>query len=328
MKKYILLTLKFSLAILLIGWLIHQGKLDINQAAILVDNPPLLVFGVLAWLAGPLILGAYRWGNLLAITYCKISLKKLISLQWIGAFFNTALPGSVSGDIIKTYYAIKATPDSQDKSRAIVATIVDRIIGLYSVIIQGGAVALVFGGIFWENLPTRTLLGITLSLFIGMSILLFAIFKDKRKNGNRKSHQNQAAPSGNIFHRTSSAIRTFRGHYRAIIWLVIVSMIIQGINLAFFILVTKQLLPEVSIALLALVFPLGLILIAIPISPAGIGVGHLAFEYLLQLGGATGGANVFNVYILVTIVLNLSGALPYLITKERGKDQESLANLS
>jgi uncharacterized membrane protein YbhN (UPF0104 family) len=68
-------------------------------------------------------------------------------------------------------------------------------------------------------------------------------------------------------------------------------------------------------ALLAPIFPFGILVTALPLAPGGLGVGHAAFDRLFSMVGLPGGANVFNVYVLTQLVLNLLGVFPYLYMK-------------
>lgn len=68
--------------------------------------------------------------------------------------------------------------------------------------------------------------------------------------------------------------------------------------------------------LLATILPLGILTTAIPISPGGLGLGHVAFENLFQLIGLKNGANVFNIIFFGNLFLNLLGSIPYLFLKK------------
>ena len=60
---------------------------------------------------------------------------------------------------------------------------------------------------------------------------------------------------------------------------------------------------------------LGFGFIAVPISPAGAGVGHVVFETLYREVGLSQGANLFNLYFLINFSINLVGIIPFLLTK-------------
>jgi len=79
--------------------------------------------------------------------------------------------------------------------------------------------------------------------------------------------------------------------------------------------VTGESAPYSSIAT---VFPIGNLTIMIPIAPAGVGVGHAAFEGLFKLVGLSQGATVFNLFLICTMAPCLLGVFPYLALRKTG----------
>ena len=67
---------------------------------------------------------------------------------------------------------------------------------------------------------------------------------------------------------------------------------------------------------IATVVPAGMFTVALPISPGGIGVGHVAFDRLFQLVRLSQGANIYNIFLLSQLSLNLLGSIPYLVFKK------------
>ena len=65
------------------------------------------------------------------------------------------------------------------------------------------------------------------------------------------------------------------------------------------------------------IMPIGFISVAIPISPGGIGVGHVAFESLYSIVGISGGANIFNLFLITQLMINLLGGIVYLVYKRK-----------
>jgi uncharacterized membrane protein YbhN (UPF0104 family) len=61
-----------------------------------------------------------------------------------------------------------------------------------------------------------------------------------------------------------------------------------------------------------LLVPMGLLTTAIPIAPAGLGVGHVAFAALFAMAGSSHGAEIFTMLVTVQICLNLTGIFFYL----------------
>ena len=58
---------------------------------------------------------------------------------------------------------------------------------------------------------------------------------------------------------------------------------------------------EMELATQFFLMPIGFISVAIPIAPGGIGIGHVAYETLYQLAGLSGGADIFNLFIIVQL---------------------------
>jgi len=74
---------------------------------------------------------------------------------------------------------------------------------------------------------------------------------------------------------------------------------------------------QLSLGSLYIVVPLGLLITAIPVAPAGVGTGNLAFLYLFHLIGSERGADVYSLFALTNIVLSSIGGLVYLRYKSR-----------
>jgi hypothetical protein len=81
-----------------------------------------------------------RWHLLLEAMDIRLTQSRTFVLNMVGAFYNSFMPGSTGGDLIKAYYAAKHTTH---KVRAVLSVIVDRVIGLLALIILGGVMATV-----------------------------------------------------------------------------------------------------------------------------------------------------------------------------------------
>jgi uncharacterized membrane protein YbhN (UPF0104 family) len=74
---------------------------------------------------------------------------------------------------------------------------------------------------------------------------------------------------------------------------------------------------ELTLLQVYLVVPMGLLVTAIPIAPAGVGTGNLAFHYLFKLVGSDKGADVFSLFAMTNILIGVIGGLVYLRFKAR-----------
>ena len=69
---------------------------------------------------------------------------------------------------------------------------------------------------------------------------------------------------------------------------------------------------------IAAIFPIGILATAIPIGPAGVGVGHLAFANLFGIFDLSTkiGVNTYNLYCFGFIFCFLFGSIPFLLAKK------------
>ncbi|HLL88520.1 MAG TPA: lysylphosphatidylglycerol synthase transmembrane domain-containing protein [Tepidisphaeraceae bacterium] len=84
------------------------------------------------------ILPPIRWRRLMQPLDIHLSLGRAFSLNMVGAFYNTFMPGSTGGDLLKAYYASKQTPH---RTRAVMSVLIDRVIGLMALVLLGGSMA-------------------------------------------------------------------------------------------------------------------------------------------------------------------------------------------
>jgi len=74
------------------------------------------------------------------------------------------------------------------------------------------------------------------------------------------------------------------------------------------------------LSLVLFAFPLGMLAIAVPITPAGVGVGQAAFYAVCNMavaGTGSAAANAFTVYQAIAIPIYLSGLIPYLAYRKQ-----------
>jgi uncharacterized protein (TIRG00374 family) len=116
-------------------------RVDVGVAALLrkasQNNLWLLI---LAMLIFPItyILTAVRWHELLKALDIHIGLALTFTLNMVGAFYNTFMPGSTGGDVLKAIYVSHLT---EHRTRAVMSVLIDRIIGLIALIIIGSIAA-------------------------------------------------------------------------------------------------------------------------------------------------------------------------------------------
>jgi glycosyltransferase 2 family protein len=97
-----------------------------------------LLVGAMAIFPFVFLLTTYRWWMLMRMVHIRMTLRRTFTINMVGNFYNSFLLGSTGGDVIKAIYAARNTTH---RTRAVVSVMVDRVIGLYALIILAGAVA-------------------------------------------------------------------------------------------------------------------------------------------------------------------------------------------
>ena len=316
MKKSLISLIKFGLAIGLIGWMISTGKLDFSKLAILFNNPLVLLAGITIWATAAVFLSSIRWVFLLRAAGYTINAFRGIQLQLIGLFFNTVMPGSVGGDLIKVLYIIKDNKHL-GKTPALLSVLIDRVIGLAGLFTMGSLVLLV-ASLSGENPVSKShsylIYGVTLAWIITLFSCLYLPqqFLDRIEALLDRDHKIFSAIA-----KLYKAITGYRNHSKALYIGWSFSALLQGLNFIYFFILTVLISdPQASFAKVAAIFPVGITTTALPISPGGLGVGHLAFEELFKSIGMLKGADCFNVFLLSTLSFNLIGIFPYLSIKK------------
>lgn len=79
---------------------------------------------------------ALRWRIFLQQQQLAIRFTALFSLTWAGQFFNSVLPGSTGGDVVKIYQLCRMAPDR--KAAAAATVFADRLSALIALLVMGG----------------------------------------------------------------------------------------------------------------------------------------------------------------------------------------------
>ena len=175
MKTIFLNVFKAALAGSLIFWLVTSGKLDFKLLYQLKYHPVEVTLAVFIALIN-IILISYRWETILrARSQVHLPIKGLIQINWIGNFFSSVLPGSVTGDLVKMIY-VQKFDQSFSKKFIFASILIDRVMGLSGLILLVGMSSLIFGGKIVENAPAMKPLLQMNYLLMAIVIIAFGAF--------------------------------------------------------------------------------------------------------------------------------------------------------
>lgn len=315
------LILKVTVAILLIGYLVRSGHLDPHDLWALMTPQNVLLALVLVGLN--LVLSSWRWLLLLEARGLDLSFGYGLRLYLIGVFFNFAVPGSVGGDLVRGYYLVADHPER--RLDAVLSVAIDRILGLYSFFILT-LIAVACDFEFVANHEQIRWVALTCAIiFAGMTGFFLVVFS------HRLSHlfglgffEKRIA----VVHKLVIGCQRFGQNRRVIAMSVLVSLASQLVTMVFFYQLAK-ISGETAVTWNAVMFavPMGFLVSALPIAPAGIGVGQMAFLYLFSAylqQTSQFGATAITAFQLTTAGWAVVGAALYL-RRRRPQDLTAMA---
>ena len=222
-----------------------------------------------------------RWWFLLRANGLGVRFIEAQKFGWIGLFFNNVMPGATGGDVVKAVYIIRRC--SGDKVPAVVSIVVDRILGVVSLLVVGSLASLlamdrfpVFASTMW-----LTGLGVLVFCFLLISptlrrVLFFDALVAKLPE-----------KLGAIIRDLDAAVLHYRGHLLGIGGWILASPVIYTLLVGSFFCMSEALGVGVSVADLFFIVPVASVIQGIPIAPAGWGIGEAAYGTLIGKFGAS-----------------------------------------
>jgi len=130
-RRYWQLALQATVTLALLAWLISRLDWHTLGQTLAGARLPWLAAGVASYLFS-LAVGAVRWRTIMNTLSRPVPLSRLLTVYWVGAFFNQALPGAVSGDAVRALYIRQAAGGLPLASAAILA---ERLFGLGAMVV-------------------------------------------------------------------------------------------------------------------------------------------------------------------------------------------------
>ncbi|MCS5582937.1 MAG: flippase-like domain-containing protein [Pseudomonadales bacterium] len=221
-----------------------------------------------------------RWWWLLRANKLGVRLLEAQRFGWIGLFCSNAMPGSVGGDLIKAVYIVERC--SGNRFRAVVSILVDRIIGLLSLLLACSIGCLFIVTRFPEFAWTVWICA--LGVFVGCILLLSPGLRSILRFEMLISRLPKRL--GKFVAQLDDAVLQYRDNLKGIgLWL-LASPLIYSLFIGSVILMAQAIgvgLPWIDY--LSIV-PAAMVVQAVPIMPAGWGIGELAYGTLIAEFGA------------------------------------------
>jgi hypothetical protein len=221
-----------------------------------------------------------RWWWLLQANHLNVRFFEVQRLAWIGFFFNNVIPGATGGDVVKAVYIAKRC--STDRVRAMVSVVVDRIIGLLSLLLVGSLASL----LATDRFPTFTIfVWLTAVGTLLLCVLLLSPGLRRRVRFERLIARLPNRP-GQILEEIDAAVLQYRGHLTGIAAWILVSPLTYSLFILSVWFMDRSLGVGLALADYFFIVPVASVVQGIPIAPAGWGIGEAAYGALIGKFGA------------------------------------------
>jgi glycosyltransferase 2 family protein len=314
LKKSILTFLKFAVPLVVIAWLLWTiPDEQLRQLRARPKNAPLLGAALLVVFVA-VSLTFVRWYLLVRALRLPFRMLDAFRLGFLGFLFNFVSAGNVGGDLFKAYFI--AREQSGRRPEAVATVVVDRIIGLYALLLLTSTAIVVWGPPS-PNVEVKVLCRLSLIATavggIGVVMLLVPGFT----SGTVSEFLTGLPKCGTMLGQLIAAVRIYRRQWLIVVVGTLMSIVTHGLFALSFYFIAGALFEHIpSLREHLFLVPLGMVAGALPFTPAGFGAFEFAMEKLYQVVPAASNIDVSGVlvalvYRLLTIVVASLGMIVY-----------------
>ncbi len=283
LRTHLPFILKASVSIGLIGYLlfIQIDNVDAIWLAMSQADPVLLMLAFSLNTIGYLLC-SWRWQLLLRAQRFVVPLIELIRAYTIGIFFNSFLPGVMSGDVMRAMDISDRVPSY---TRSFLILFVERLTGMFGLLLLA---VIALPSIGWVAV-SRTGIGWLLLAAAAVLVLLTAIFLSRhvRAGAMRLGRLRGLTRLRGIMDKVSETSAVFSERMHVVYGCVGISFFFQANVVCHYWLIGLALGIDLPLMAYFAIVPASLFLMMIPASVNGIGIREQAFIYLFgQFGVA------------------------------------------
>ena len=263
------------------------------------------------------VCGTTRWWRILNLAACPSGWWNTFRLSYLGMFFNLVVPGLTGGDVPKAIFVVREHPER--RADALMTVVLDRMIGLWALIgLATGAILANPGKLDDLRIPVTGAFVIATS---GMTVVL----SSRVRGWFRLDKLIPRLPLGEKIVQLETAARVFSGKPREVVLALTLSVFNHLAVIGSAYVLGHGFGDALGYTSYISIVSVGNVISSLPISPAGWGIGELAYRELFELAGSAGaiGVAVSVSYRLCTVALGLAGGL-FLLTRGPGAVRESV----
>lgn len=268
---------------------------------------PLMVIAVALLFILSQSISAYRWSVILKKDI-NISYFRLLSIYFVGMFFNNFLPTMVGGDIVKGYYLYR---DSKRGDLAVASIFMDRYSG-FSALMVITSIALIPGYPLISGTGLPMFFVFLIGGFVVMSLVLWiGPLHGWAMDILNRIHFYGINKKIDTFYKV---LMSYKGYRDILVKTFICSVFVQvGVIVGYYFL-GKGLGMSVPLSYFFLYIPLITAVAMLPISLSGLGIREGAFVFLFTSAGATKeqALTLSLMWFSIAAIVSIIGGVEYL----------------
>jgi len=263
------------------------------------------LLGVSLW-GGLLLFAALRWRMLLTAAGVPVSYAQSFRLTIIGYFFNNVMLGSTGGDLVRAVMVTRSV--EKNRMRAAISVIVDRLIGLFALMVIAGTVL----SLFWASHRISEVHGLRM-VTGAVYALLFCAVLGSAVYLSRRARKRLGVdwvlsklPAQGLIQKLDDAVTLYRDHTGTVVKALLLSIPLQVCGILSFWAIGVALGSSLTLMEDFVIFPVVQTVSALPLAPAGWGVGETLFGTFFRSFGSS-----FTLGVAVSVLFRLTSQVGY-----------------
>lgn len=307
MKQRLLAVAKLAIVALAFAYLARSGAFKLERLELKPGAASQLALAVALGVA-TLVAGATRMWTLAGAFDRRPPLARFLSINFIGAFFDSFLLGSSGGDAVRVLYLGREL----GAGTAVGLTLTDRIVGLLGLVLVGGGALALGGPELLAHAELRSMASVLGAIVAGAVVAGAALATGMLAPLVVKVGSHLPVRRPGVLMVAVALSICVQLLYTGALWAVAAALPGE---------------PVLGLDQIARAAPPALVANALPLPGGGIGVGEAAFGRCLELfvpgvqKGAARGAAIFLVMRGVTLVVGLVG-LPFYLRRRVDPSEE------
>lgn len=336
-------SLKILCGVVLIGLLAWQASQADGFARLALGTKDFGLLAIaLALVVSSVVMTFVRWWLVAAAAEVPMSFAESLRFGAIGFAMNFVALGNIGGDVVKAALLARGRPGR--RAVAVTTVMVDRLIGLFGLLLFASGAILISGALFSDSassqVPTAVKLLCQSTLMvtaIAIACVALAIAPGKIAQRlvlglSRLPVIRSSQALSHVAEKVAKACDLYQRHLGRLAGALVIGLCCDGLFILSFYMVARG-LPMASPGLIPHFFivPLGLIAGAVPISPNGLGTVEATVEMLYRSFGTDiqpgDGALVAFGHRLVMLMAG-TAAVVYYVAEGRRKGTEKQSSLT